>query len=154
MNSQRTTIGRTWVDNRTESHCILLRILKQQNVSFKSLTESIQNYKDKQQQFYGKQYTWIVRRMFTAWRKQTSLVIVGRRKLAIWRNKPWQGIQKYFSAWRMSCMLIGCRKFKQEMSRVYCSTIIQECLTRWRTNAANVHQQRTNQIKKLRKTLL
>ena len=148
MNSQRTTIGRTWVDNHIESQWLLLRILKQRNMSFKSLTESIQNYKDKQQQFYGKQHTWIVRRLFSAWRKQTSLVIVGCRKLATWRNKPWQGIQKYFSAWHMSCMLIGCRKFKQEMSRVYRSTIIQECFTRWRTNAADLHQQQTNQIKK------
>ena len=40
------------------------------------------------------------------------------------------------------------------MSRVYCSTIIQECLTRWRTNAADLHQQRTNQIKKLKVSVL
>ena len=40
------------------------------------------------------------------------------------------------------------------MSRVYCSTIIQECLTRWRTNATDLHQQRTNQIKKLKVSVL
>ena len=40
------------------------------------------------------------------------------------------------------------------MSRVYRSTIIQECFTRWRTNAADLHQQRSNQIKKLKVSVL
>lgn len=139
MNSQPKMIGHSWVANRYVSHWPLVRIGRihiethwpldrffkprplPRIVSSEVLNAFIQKCKDNLQQFYDKKDMSSKRRLFFAWKKQSSLVIVERRKLDAWRNRHWQGfieklrvsaLKSHFSAWRS---IVTFSKIKQRI---------------------------------------